>query len=95
MKEFEISKYLSLKLENGKTNIYVDNKIFQQCKYILINIPIDASNDCEFESIDEYIESYKKIEVITKKKLEKLPPEVEFWGHCSVRHEAVLLNAET
>ena len=95
MKEFEISKYLSLKLENGKTNIYVDNKIFQQCKYILINIPIDASNGCEFESIDEYIEAYKKIEVITKKKLEKLPPEVEFWGHCSNLHYWYLKQYDT
>lgn len=83
MKEFEINKYISLKLENGKTNIYVNNKKFKQCKYILIDIPINASSNYEFESIDEYIDEHKKIEVITKKKLEKLPPEVEFWGHCS------------
>ncbi len=86
MKEFEINKYLTLKLENGRTNIYINNKKFQQCKYILINIPIYASNDYEFDSIDEYINEYKEIEEITKKKLEKLPPEVEFWGHCSNLH---------
>lgn len=86
MKEFEINKYLNLKLENEKTNIYINNKKFQQCKYILIDIPIDASNDYEFESIDEFINEHKKVEEIRKKKLEKLPPEVEFWGHCSNLH---------
>ncbi|KKK92723.1 hypothetical protein LCGC14_2700080 [marine sediment metagenome] len=95
MKEFEINKYLNLKLENEKTNIYVNDIKFQQCKYILIDIPIDASNDYEFESIDEYIDEYKKIEAITKKKLGKLPPEVEFWGHCSNLHYWYLKQYDT
>lgn len=86
MKEFEINKYLSLRLEDGKTNIYVNNKKFQQCKYILIDIPIEASNDDEFESIDEFIDEYKKAEAVTKEKAKKLPPDVEFWGHCSNLH---------
>lgn len=86
MKKFEINNYLSLRLENGKTNIYVSNKKFQQCKYILIDIPIEASSVDEYRSIDEYIDEYRKIEVITKKKAEKLPPDVEFWGHCSNLH---------
>ena len=68
MEEFEINNHLSLKFENGKTNIYVNNKKFHQCKYILIDIPINTTNDNEFESIDEYIDEYKKIEAKTKKK---------------------------
>jgi len=50
MNEFTINKFLSLRLEGGKTNIYVSNKKFIQCKYVILNIPIDVSNDDEIQS---------------------------------------------
>lgn len=86
MNEFVINDYPSLRLENKKTNIYVNNEKFIQCKYILLDIPIEASTDDEFNSIDEYIEEYKKIEAETREKARKIPPKVEFWGHCSNLH---------
>lgn len=52
-KEFEINKYLKLKLEGGRTNIYVKGRKFQQCMYLLLNIPVDRIEEYdEIESID-------------------------------------------
>jgi len=33
-KEFKINRKLTVKLENNRTNIYVDGKLFNQCKYL-------------------------------------------------------------
>lgn len=41
MQEFRVNKFLTLKLEEGKTVIYVDNKPFTQCKYLLLQIPLE------------------------------------------------------
>jgi hypothetical protein len=96
MIEFKINNYLSLRLEEGKTNIYVDNKLFRQCKYLLLNIdPNEREIYEEINSIDEAIERLNKnLEYRDNKQL-KISPEALFWGHCSVRHEAVWLNTET
>ena len=54
MKEFIINNYIKLKLENGKTNIYVNNKLFRQCKYVLIRKSVNELEDLLIlESIDE------------------------------------------
>ena len=39
MKEFEIDKNITLRLEEGKTIIYIDNKEFKQCKYLFLINP--------------------------------------------------------
>ena len=36
--EFIISDFISLKIENGKTSLYVNGKLFNQCKYPLLEI---------------------------------------------------------
>ncbi|MFX1501535.1 MAG: Rab family GTPase [Promethearchaeota archaeon] len=82
--EFKVNNYLTLRLENNRTNIYVGRKLFNQCKYLLLNLAKDRFEDYdEFESIDEASEklddsmhglSYQKYYI---------SPEVEFWGHCS------------
>ncbi|KKM08312.1 hypothetical protein LCGC14_1725100, partial [marine sediment metagenome] len=41
MKDFVINKYITLKLEDGKTNIYVNGQIFDQCKFLFLNIPVE------------------------------------------------------
>jgi len=82
-KEFKINDYITLKLERDKTVIYVKNKKFLQCKYLLIDIPIEEfkefdkvrSIDDVSEKLDHSLEKYKNIEL--------LEPEIEFWGHCS------------
>ncbi len=88
---FQINPYLELKLENGKTNIYVDGIFFQHCKYLLLNVPI---NDIEVETIDsidevaEYLDN--SLEPIEEEEEEEdnepeicIAPNVEFWGHSS------------
>lgn len=84
MKEFTINEFLSLKLEESKTNIYVSGRLFVQCKFLLIHIPIEDTEDYdEIKSIDEAAgilgwrdEGQEGVEY-------NIDPETEFWGHCS------------
>ena len=95
MIEFKINGYLSLRLEKGKTNIYVNNKLFRQCKYLLLNIdPNEREIYKDIKSIDEAVESLNKTLEFRDNKQKEILPNALFWGHCSVRHEAVWLNAE-
>ena len=87
--KFRIGKYITLKLEEGKTNIYIQNHLFNQCKFLFI--PTNSNFD-DIYSIDEVTEKLNR-EMEIQNCI--VPPKDEFWGHCSVRHEAVLLNAET
>lgn len=85
--EFQINEYLSLRLEDDRTNIYVAGKLFRQCKFLLLNIPIDKLSTLdELESIDEAAEKLDhslEPRRDVKESMYKIPPEVEFWGHCS------------
>jgi len=84
--KYAISKYLSLKLEDDKTIIYISGKPFRHCKYLLIKIPINKiSTFDELESIDEAAEKLDNSMEPRKGKIYtyRIPPEVEFWGHCS------------
>lgn len=36
MKEFKINDFLTLRLEDGKTNIYVEDELFLQCKHVML-----------------------------------------------------------
>ena len=83
---FQINPYLELKLEKGRTNIYVDGILFDYCKYLFLSIPteeVDLYSD--IESIDEvaqYLDN--SLEPFVEKMINtKLPSHVEFWGHCS------------
>jgi hypothetical protein len=79
--EFIINKFIKLKLEGGKTNIYVDGQKFIHCKSLITQMKIDEIKELnEIESIDELaynIEDNKDIRVID------LPEETRFWAHCS------------
>ena len=83
-KEFKVNEFITLKLEDEKTNIYVKGQLFNQCKFLLLNIPVDKiSTFDEIESIDEAAE--KLGSSLEGPGIDKfgIPPEVEFWGHCS------------
>lgn len=91
MKEFRINDYISLKLENAKTNLYVKDELFNQCKFLLIHIPIERVSS--FEDIDSVDEAAEKLDKSLEDDNQKgiIPPDVEFWGHCSnlqVWHES-------
>jgi len=81
--EFKINKYLTLKLQNDRTNIYVNGNLFNQCKYLLLNIPKDSVHLYDnIESIDEAAEKLdRSLEGIYHNI--DITPETEFWGHCS------------
>ncbi|KKL81296.1 hypothetical protein LCGC14_1996190, partial [marine sediment metagenome] len=83
IREFKVNEYITLKLENGKTNIYVTGKLFKQCKYLLIKIPI--SDIASFEDIESIDEAAKRLNHSLENNISEytIPPEVEFWGHSS------------
>ena len=81
---FKVNDYISLKLEGNKTNIYVENKLFLQCKYLLLNIQVDEVQSLEeVDSIDEAAEVLNRSKKSLGSKKVEVPPKVEFWGHCS------------
>lgn len=91
MKEFQVNEFITLKLEAGKINIYVDGGLFHHCKFLLLNIPIkEISSFEEIDSVDEAAENLSKVmeeRLFSWREIEaheiNIPPEVEFWAHCS------------
>ena len=96
MKEFKANKYILLRLEGIYTQMYVNNERFVGCARLILNISkkeVDSFD--EIESIDEASElsdHYLIDNEIYKEEHGKLafspysydiPPETEFWGHCS------------
>lgn len=86
--EFLINKLLTLKLEGCKTYIYVAGKKFKQCRFLMLNIPIEEIEKFdEIKSIDEVAEiisaSVKVSREPEKSLTYKISPVEEFWGLCS------------
>ncbi|MHA1148800.1 MAG: hypothetical protein ACTSR8_11230 [Promethearchaeota archaeon] len=84
MQEFEVNEFITLKLEDNETIIYIDGQRFRQCKFLLLNILVDKITSLDaIESIDEAAERLDdSMEGSTLNRIE-IPPETEFWGHCS------------
>ncbi|MBN1802173.1 MAG: hypothetical protein JW891_11740 [Candidatus Lokiarchaeota archaeon] len=76
---FRINKYIELKLEDGKTHIYVKGEKFRQCKSLALQISLErGSGKNEIQSIDEL-----ELMNMEKKSDLQITSEEEFWGHCS------------
>ncbi len=83
-KEFRINEHIVLKLEFKKSNIYIGNRLFRQCKYLFINIPQDNDRQSEITSIDDAAETLSsKLEKGLRPRQIGMSSEQEFWGHCS------------
>ncbi|MFX1377196.1 MAG: hypothetical protein ACFFA0_15430 [Promethearchaeota archaeon] len=84
MLKFTINEHFELRLENSQTNIYVNNELFIQCKYLLLNLTLEELENLKgIRSIDEVVEKlYRSHEFSDDIKM-KISPEVQFWGHCS------------
>ena len=80
MKEFIINKYISLKLEGDRTNVYVNGDIFSQCKGIFLTEPHLEIFSSQIKSIDDFVDISNKM---TDLKDLRITPEELFWGHCS------------
>lgn len=95
MLESKVNEFLTLKLENSITNIYIKDKKFIQCKRLVINIlKQEIPKYDEVNSIDEAVEAYgitllqnRMVEGpmarLSSFQNETITPEQEFWGHCS------------
>ncbi len=83
-KEFKVNDYITLMLEEGITNIYIKSRLFNQCKFFLLEIPVKKITELDdVESIDEAAERLdNSLEINDQPKID-IPPETEFWGHCS------------
>ncbi|TKJ24142.1 MAG: hypothetical protein CEE43_00225 [Promethearchaeota archaeon Loki_b32] len=82
--EFRVNEHLVLKLERNRTNIYVGGRLFNHCKYLLLNIDhYEFKEYDEIESIDETAEKLgDSMHGIGFQKYH-VSPETEFWGHSS------------
>lgn len=73
--------------EHWETVIYLNGKRFNQCKFLMLNIPVDDIKSLgEMESIDEAAERLDaSLEDFNwgGQPQGLIPPEVEFWAHCS------------
>jgi len=84
VRRFKVNEFITLKLENNTTNIYVNNKPFDQCKHLLLNL--DSQSLEKYDSISSIDEA---VDVVTNYHYgylygeDVIPPETEFWGHCS------------
>ena len=81
MKEFKVNKYITLKLEGGKTNIYIKNELFNQCKFLLLDILVEKISS--FDDIESIDEAAKRLDKTLEQDKTRIPPDTEFWGHCS------------
>ncbi|MFX1574224.1 MAG: Rab family GTPase [Promethearchaeota archaeon] len=82
--EFRVNDYLVLKLVNNRTNIYVGGRLFNHCKYLLLNInPNKFKKYDEIESIDEAAEKLGDSTHGIGFQKHYISPKTEFWGHCS------------
>ncbi len=85
--EYKINKYITLKFENNNTEIYIKNTKFNQCKSLLLQIPIKEIEEYDYvESIDEVSRVYDTLtwgKGYKSNKKVSITPKEEFWGHCS------------
>lgn len=84
-KIFKINEYITLKLENDNTHIYVNDKIFLQCKYLLLNISPE-----QLKEYNKIIKSIDDVAELLDHSLEDpflrnfiISPEQGFMAHCS------------
>lgn len=84
IKTFKVNQFITLKLKDGKTNIYIDDVYIRQCKFLLIDIPIDDVEQLdELVSIDQASEKLDNSLEEGRESEHTIDPETEFWGHCS------------
>jgi hypothetical protein len=80
--DYKINDYITLKLKNYETFIYIAGKPFEICKHLILDIPVgDVKN---INSIDEVVDGYG--EDSGKKFISheaELNPKEIFKGHCS------------
>jgi len=88
MLEFTINKFITIKLENEKINLYINGELFEQCSIILLNKQADGLEELEeIKSIDELTE-LSVDEVVetpyhTYEQVIEIPAQLRFLVQCS------------
>ncbi len=99
MRKFRVNDYIELRLEQGKTQIYVGGRSFLKCKYVLLINPHERTEQWDIDSIDEAMNKLGQ-QLENRPPLDKwgrprplenpitpqdigITPEEEFWAHCS------------
>ena len=69
--EFVVNKYITLKLEDRKTILYVDGERFKQCMQLVLQIPLNTLEEYEhINSIDEAVRLNRTLIRLIQDKLE-------------------------
>jgi len=87
-KTYTINDFITLKLFNDETRIFVNGKFFMLCKHLLLSFPLAESSlnngslllNANIASTDDAVENYPFLEDGDYLELDS---ESEFWGHCS------------
>jgi hypothetical protein len=79
---YKINNYITLKLKNYETVIYIEGKLFEICKHLIVDIPVE--DIMNIHSLDELVDGYGENIAEKYNTLEVgLNPEEIFKGHCS------------
>jgi hypothetical protein len=88
-KRFQVNSYLSVKLEESETHIYIQDTRFSGPLSLILNILVDDTDEIEGKNIIDEMEdlyfSSSEIDflpLIFHKEF-SISPWEEFWGHCS------------
>ncbi len=91
--ECRISEHITLKLEGGTTNLYIDGKLVNYCKRLVINTTLDGlpvEPDEKWDSVDDMARGHGTIYKGAGYEREvqdcKIDPQTEFDAHCSAIH---------
>ncbi len=95
MREFKVNEYITLKFEDGKTNIYVKGEYFGQCinsmfPNLVNDININDFSDSNDELMDIFDHLYQEKMIsgdlgrLISEKNESTNPEIDFNEHCSI-----------
>ncbi|MBD3312498.1 hypothetical protein GF352_03540 [archaeon] len=94
--EFKVNDYIILKLEERRINIYVAGRLFNHCKFLLMNL--DVNNSEQYDEISSIDEAAERLDISLERPEKSgfnIPPETEFWGHCSNIQTWSELNYDT
>lgn len=81
---YTINDYITLKLVKSRTIIYVNNREFLQCKYLLFNLKTDHLEEYDsIRNIDEAKEKLSNDMEGYEGSNYRISPITEFMGHCS------------
>ena len=95
-KIFIITPKLKVKFKNNKSVIYVNDRPFNHCKYILLINSQRDENQQIIDSIDEAKATLgSQLERNFRPKDLGITPEQEFWAHCSNLQTWVEHNYDT